>query len=109
MGERRNWVLLQLVGTKSNRSGVGARVTVSAGGMKQLDEVRSGGSFMSHNDLRLHFGLGKIALIEKVEVAWPSGRTEIYPNLKANRVITLEEGKGREAGVGKEKLRNTRK
>jgi hypothetical protein len=93
-GERQNWVLLQTVGTKSNRSGIGARVTIIAGGMRQIDEVRSGGSFLSQNDLRLHFGLGKVSLIERAEVLWPSGRKEVFASLKANRVVVLEEGKG---------------
>lgn len=100
-GERQNWTLLQLVGTKSNRSGIGARVTIftgGAGGAKQMDEVRSGGSFLSQNDLRLHFGLGKAVLIERAEVLWPSGRKETFVNLKANRVLVLEEGKGTLAG-----------
>ncbi|MFN0112885.1 MAG: CRTAC1 family protein [Blastocatellia bacterium] len=93
-GERQNWTLLQLVGTKSNRSGIGARVTITADGAKQMDEVRSGGSFLSQNDLRLHFGLGKATLIERVDVVWPNGRREFFARLKANRVIMLEEGKG---------------
>ncbi len=102
-GARQNWALLQLVGTKSNRSGIGARVTLTARGAKQLDEIRSGGSFLSQNDLRLHFGLGKAALIERVEVVWPSGRKEVFVNLKANQVVVLEEGKGRLANAAKPK------
>jgi enediyne biosynthesis protein E4 len=94
-GARQNWTLLQLVGTRSNRSGIGARVTITTGGAKQMDEVRSGGSFLSQNDLRLHFGLGKAAIIERIEVAWPSGRKELFTNVKVNQVIVLEEGKGR--------------
>jgi len=93
-GTRQNWTLLQLIGTKSNRSGIGARVTITAGGIRQMDEVRSGGSFLSQNDLRLHFGLGKATVIERAEVVWPSGRKEIFANLKANRAFVLEEGKG---------------
>ncbi len=93
-GERQNWTLLQLVGTKSNPSGIGAHVTITAGGIKQMDEVRSGGSFLSQNDLRLHFGLGKATMIDHAEVAWPNGRREFFARLKANRVVVLEEGKG---------------
>jgi hypothetical protein len=93
-GERQNWVLLQLLGTKSNRSGIGARVTISAGGVKQMDEVRSGGSYLSQNDLRLHFGIGQDKMLDRAEVVWPSGRREFFAGLKANRVIVLEEGKG---------------
>lgn len=106
-GERQNWVLLQTLGTKSNRSGIGARVTIFAGGVRQVDEVRSGGSFLSQNDLRLHFGLGKATLIERAEVLWPSGRKEVFTSLKANRVVVLEEGKGvameRKSSSGKRK------
>jgi hypothetical protein len=69
--------------------------------------VRSGGSFLSQNDLRLHFGLGKVMLIERVEVLWPSGRNEVFGGLKANRVVVLEEGKGaamaRKPSTGKRK------
>lgn len=93
-GARQNWTLLQLVGTKSNRSGIGARVTITAGGVKQMDEVRSGGSFLSQNDLRLHFGIGKATLIEHAEVVWPDGRKESFAKLRANQVAVLEEGKG---------------
>ncbi|MFN0122329.1 MAG: CRTAC1 family protein [Blastocatellia bacterium] len=82
-------------GWKDIFSGIGARVTMTAGGIRQVDEVRSGGSILSQNDLRLHFGLGKAVLIERAEVVWPSGRKESFANLKANRVIVLEEGKGR--------------
>src|SRR2546422_312026 len=62
-----NWILLKLVGTSSNRSALGARVRVTAGGRTQMDEVRSGGSYLSQNDLRLHFGLGRAAKVESVE------------------------------------------
>lgn len=93
-GERRNRIMLQLSGAQSNRSGIGARVTVHAGGGKQMDEVRSGGSNLSQNDLRLHFGLGGAERIDRIEVTWPSGRSEVFAGLKANQVVALEEGKG---------------
>jgi hypothetical protein len=93
-GERRNWILIKTVGRKSNRSGVGARVTVVAAGLKQMDEVRSGDSYISQNDMRLHFGIGAATKVERVEVLWPSGRKEAFENLKANQIVTLEEGKG---------------
>lgn len=100
-GERQNWTLLQLVGTKSNRSGIGARVTITAGGAKQMDEVRSGGSFLSQNDLRLHFGIGAAKVVERADVVWPSGKQESFSNLKANQALTLREGQGRaSAGRG---------
>jgi hypothetical protein len=93
-GERKNWILIKTVGKQSNRNGIGARVTVVAGGLKQTDEVRSGGSYVSHNDLRLHFGIGAAIKVERAEVLWPSGRKEVFENLKANQTVVLEEGKG---------------
>ena len=86
-----NWVLLSLVGTKSNRSAIGAKVRVTAGGMVQTDEVRSGGSYASQSDLRLHFGLGSAGRIDKVEIFWPSGLHEVRTNLAVNRIHTLTE------------------
>jgi hypothetical protein len=93
-GEKKNWILIKTVGSRSNRNGIGARVTVVAGALKQMDEVRSGGSYISQNDLRLHFGIGEATKVERVEVLWPSGRREVFENLKANQMVTLEEGKG---------------
>jgi hypothetical protein len=93
-GGKKNWIMIKTVGRRSNRNGIGARVTVVAGGVRQMDEVRSGGSYISHNDLRLHFGTGDAIKVDRAEVSWPSGRNEVFENLKANRVITLEEGSG---------------
>jgi hypothetical protein len=104
-GAKQNWILIKTVGTKSNRDGVGARVTVVASGLKQMNEVRSGDSYTSQNDMRLHFGVGAATKVERVEVLWPSGRKEAFDNLKANQIVTLEEGKGsllkQETGRGK--------
>src|SRR5262247_3843115 len=93
-GERKNWILIKLIGKKSNRSGIGARVTVVTGKMKQMNETRSGDSYISQNDLRLHFGIGDATRVERVEILWPSGRKESFENLKANQIVTLEEGRG---------------
>jgi enediyne biosynthesis protein E4 len=87
-------VLFRLVGTKSNRSAIGARVTVTSGGVTQFSEVRSGSSYCSQNDLRLHFGLGKDATISSVEVAWPSGKKESFKDLAADSIYTIVEDKG---------------
>ena len=89
-----HWVSFELGGTKSNRLAVGARVTLTAGGMTQMDEVRSGGSYLSQNDLRVHFGLAKAAKIEKVEIRWPSGRVEELRDLAADRFYSVLEGAG---------------
>jgi len=87
-------VLFHLVGTKSNRAAIGARVTIHAGGMTQFDEVRGGGSYLSQNDLRLHFGLGSAAQINLVEVRWPSGKTETFKDVAADKIYTVIEGQG---------------
>jgi len=86
-------VLFKLIGTKSNKAAIGARVTVAAGGLKQIDEVRSGGSYLSQNDLRLHFGMGKETSLD-VEISWPSGKKETYQNLPSDFIYTLTEGEG---------------
>jgi len=87
-------VLFKLVGTKSNRAAIGARVTVTAGKLVQIDEVRGGGSYLSSNDQRLHFGLGTEAVMKTVRVEWPSGLVEVLSNVAADNLYTIVEGKG---------------
>jgi len=87
-------VLFKLVGVKSNRAAIGARVTVRAGDMVQLDEVRGGGSYLSQNDLRLHFGLGAAATMDSVQIRWPNGNVEEIKNLAADKIYTIVEGQG---------------
>jgi len=87
-------VLFRLVGTKSNRAAIGARVTVLAGDLKQFDEVRGGTGLFSQNDLRLHFGLGQNTVMNTVEVSWPSGAEETFQNLPTDFIYTIEESKG---------------
>ena len=87
-------VLFGLVGTKSNRAAIGARVTISAGSQKSLDEVRAGSSYLSQNDLRLHFGLGSARTIDTVEVRWPNGNIELLKNVPADAIYTVVEGQG---------------
>ncbi len=87
-------VLFHLVGTRSNRAAIGARVTVTSPSFKQLNEVRSGGSYLSQNDLRLHFGLGSDDRMSSVEVFWPSGKTEVLHDLPADFIYTIVEEKG---------------
>jgi len=93
-GNRNNWVLIKCVGTKSNRSAIGTRVKITANGRTQIDEVMSGSSYYSQNDLRLHFGLGRAARVESVDVAWPSGLKETYRDLEANHLFVIQETKG---------------
>ena len=77
----------------SGRDAIGARITVTAGGHKQIDEVRSGGSYMSQNDLRLHFGLGS-ATTADISVRWLDGKVENLKSAAAGQILTIEEGKG---------------
>jgi hypothetical protein len=87
-------VLFKLVGSKSNKAAIGARVKVSAGDLVQFDEVRAGASYLSQNDPRLHFGLGPNATMDSVEISWPSGRKELLKNVAAGFIYTIEEGAG---------------
>lgn len=91
-GNRRNWLQVRLVGRLSNRDGIGARVTVSSGGVTQVAERTGGGSYQSAHDPRLHFGLGDQDQAERVEVAWPSGRADGFEGILANRVLVVREG-----------------
>jgi hypothetical protein len=87
-------VLFKLVGVKSNRAAIGARVTITSTSFTQFNEVRSGGSYISQNDLRLHFGLGADRAMSKVVVSWPSGQTDTITDLPADFTYTITEGKG---------------
>jgi hypothetical protein len=87
-------VLFKLVGTKSNKSAVGARVTVRSRTMVQFHEVRAGGSYISSNDPRLHFGLGANSTMNEVEIKWPSGRVETLRDVPADFIYTVVEGEG---------------
>jgi hypothetical protein len=84
-------VILKLAGTRSNRSAIGARVKVVAGGHAQYGEVRSGGSYLSQSDLRLHFGLGSATAIDRIEIGWPSGTKQVLSNQKCDGVLTISE------------------
>ncbi len=86
-----NWLNLNLIGTKSNRNAIGARVTLRASGLTQVEEVRAGDSYLSHSDRRLHFGLGRAAIIDQVRIQWPSGRVSTVNGVKPNRMITIRE------------------
>jgi len=90
----RHWVSFELAGTKSNRLAIGARVKVIAGGMTQTAEIHSGGSYLSQNDLRLHFGLGAAAKIDRVEIRWPSGKPDTFTDLPADKFYSALEGTG---------------
>jgi len=95
-----NWIKIRTIGTKSNRSGIGARiacVTHLPGETKphrQIDEVRSGGGYLSQNDLRVHFGLGKAEKVDEIEIRWPSGQIDTLKEVKPNQLIYVKEGEG---------------
>jgi hypothetical protein len=93
-GPQNHWISLQLEGVKTNRLALNARVQVTAGGISQLGEVFSGGSYLSQNDLRLHFGLGEQQQVEKVKVMWPDGKVETLTNLASDHFYALREGEG---------------
>jgi hypothetical protein len=93
-GNKNNWILVKTIGTKSNRNGIGAKVKVVSGDLVQLDEVRSGGSYISQNDLRLHFGLEKRTSVDLIQVRWPSGAVDTLTNVPVNKIVTVKEGKG---------------
>jgi enediyne biosynthesis protein E4 len=91
-GAKNNWVTVKLVGVKSNRDGIGARLSCVTADATQIDEVRSGGSYYSQNDLRVHFGVGKNQRIKSIEIRWPSGQVDTLNDLAVNRIITVKEG-----------------
>jgi hypothetical protein len=94
-GNAQNWIKIKLIGTKCNRTAIGARVRVVTGNHAQMDEVHSGSSVMSQSDLRLHFGLGKVQTIDALEVKWPTTqKIERFTRLKANQILTIREGDG---------------
>jgi hypothetical protein len=87
-------VLFKLAGSKSNKAAIGARITVKAGSLVQIDEVRGGASYLSQNDLRLHFGLGSFEKMSEVIIRWPNGETETLRNVAADFIYTITEGAG---------------
>ena len=86
-----NWVLVKLIGTRSNRDAIGAQVRVRTGDHLQLQEVRSGGSYISQSDFRLHFGLGSATKIDDLEIRWPSGLRMKLENIPINQILTVKE------------------
>jgi enediyne biosynthesis protein E4 len=94
-GNKQNWIKITLLGTQCNRTAIGARVRVVTGSHSQMDEVHSGSSVMSQGDLRLHFGIGKAAVIDLIEVKWPTTqKIERFTQVKANQILTIREGSG---------------
>ena len=90
-GNQNNWILLNLVGTTSNRDGIGARVKLISGGKTQTAQKKSTTGYLSQNDPRMHFGLTKNTNIDKIEIKWPSGKLQILENIKVNQILTIKE------------------
>jgi hypothetical protein len=93
-GNLNHWLQLFLIGTRSNRDAVGARVKVTAGDLVLYDERKGGMSYQSAQDPRLHFGLGQRSAIDQIEIHWPSGEVTKLRNLKVDQILAVEEGKG---------------
>jgi hypothetical protein len=89
-----NWLKLKLIGTKSNRSAIGARARLKTGAHLQTQEVSSQSSYYSHNDRRLHFGLGRNQVVDRIEIRWPGGQIEVLKEVAANQIVTIKEGAG---------------
>ena len=90
----RHWVSFELAGARSNRLALNARIKITAGGMTQTGEVHSGGSYLSQNDLRIHFGLGSATKVDSVEIHWPSGAVDHIGSLAADHFYSVLEGHG---------------
>jgi len=93
-GNRRHWLEVRLIGTRTNRDGIGAQVKVVAGGATQVDQAKGGMSYQSAHDPRLHFGLGDAARVDRIEVRWPTGVVDRLGTVPADRVVTIKEGTG---------------
>ena len=90
-GNSRNWIMIHLVGTESNRDGIGARVRVTAGGATQTRLRVSTSGYLSQSDHRLHFGLGDATQVSAIDILWPSGKTQRLEDVAVNQVITVTE------------------
>ena len=93
-GSHGNALLVQAVGSTSNRSAIGTKLTLTAGGQRQVREIQSGSSYLAQNDPRAHFGLGRAARAERLEIRWPDGSNEVVENLLANQLVVVRQGNG---------------
>ena len=89
-----NYLKVKTIGTRSNRNGIGTRVEIDADGKRQIGEVRSGTSYLSHSDMRLHFGLGAAAQVDRIELRWPSGMVQVLEDVAANQELVVREPQG---------------
>jgi hypothetical protein len=92
-GNQNNWISLLLVGGSSNRDGIGSRIRITSGGDVQTAQKKSTTGYLSQNEARVHFGLLKNELIEKIEIKWPSGKVQVLEQVKANQILTVNEPK----------------
>jgi hypothetical protein len=90
-GNQNNWLILKLTGTTSNRDGIGARVKLTAGGKTQIAQKKSTTGYLSQNDPRMHFGLAKNQIVDKIEIRWPSGKVQTLENIKTNQILEVKE------------------
>ncbi|RKY88369.1 hypothetical protein DRQ11_03890, partial [candidate division KSB1 bacterium] len=90
-GNRNHWLTIRTVGTKSNRDGIGARIQIVVGDLKQIAEVKTGAGYLSANDSRVHFGLGKHVKVDLLKIRWPSGTIQTLKNVKADQILTVTE------------------
>ena len=95
VGSRKNWILLNLIGSRGNRDGVGARIEVTTAAGRQVDQVMGGGGYLGASDLRVHFGLGAADRIQSLRIRWPGGAEEVFRDLDANRILSIREGAGK--------------
>jgi hypothetical protein len=93
-GNAQNSLVIETVGAKSNRNGIGARLRLTAGTRTQIREIKTGGSYLSQHDPRAHFGLERAARADRLEIRWPSGLTQTLDNIPANHIVTIREGEG---------------
>jgi hypothetical protein len=89
-----NALLVRTIGKQSNRDGVGAQLKLTVATQTQRREVKAGSSYLGQNDQRQHFGLGSATRIDRLEVRWPGGSTEVFQNIEANQILTVREGDG---------------
>jgi hypothetical protein len=93
-GNVNHWLTVLLIGTKSNRDGIGASLQLTSEGTTQLEQAKGGMGYMSASDPRIHFGLGKRTKIESLVITWPSGQVDRLSNVPVDRIIAVQEGKG---------------
>jgi len=93
-GNRGNSILVRIIGSRSNRDGIGARLRLSVAGKILVRDVKAGSSYLAQNDIRVHFGLGTAPKADRLEIRWPSGAVDTIESIEANQILTVSEGVG---------------